>query len=81
MIGPRSEMSTRAARQLLGRSPVAFFQVSGSVSLLDEQTNSLVGVAISALLPPAVNIGILWVAYVFVRGGVLIQMVRPGGRV
>ena len=45
--------------------PVAFFSGVGvAVSLLDEQTNSLVGVAISAsLLPPAVNAGMMWVAY------------------
>lgn len=41
--------------------PVAFFSGLGvAVSLLDDQTNSLVGVAISAsLLPPAVNSGIV----------------------
>lgn len=39
---------------------------SVAVSLLDDQTSSLVGVAISAsLLPPAVNTGVLWVAYFF----------------
>ncbi|KAG7350678.1 protein of unknown function DUF389 containing protein [Nitzschia inconspicua] len=45
--------------------PVAFFSGLGvAVSLLDDQTNSLVGVAISAsLLPPAVNAGMLWVSY------------------
>ena len=45
--------------------PVAFFSGIGvAVGLLDEQTNSLVGVAISAsLLPPAVNAGMMWVAY------------------
>ena len=45
--------------------PTAFFSGLGvAVSLLDSQTNSLVGVAISAsLLPPAVNAGILWVAW------------------
>jgi uncharacterized hydrophobic protein (TIGR00271 family) len=47
--------------------PIAFFSGLGvAVSLLDDQFNSLVGVAISAsLLPPAVNAGILWVAYGF----------------
>ena len=47
--------------------PVAFFSGMGvAVSLLDDQTASMVGVAISAsLLPPAVNAGILWVAYIF----------------
>ena len=40
------------------------------MSLLDEQTSSLVGVAISAsLLPPAVNAGILWIAWVFQESG------------
>jgi uncharacterized membrane protein len=71
---PTSEMSTRGQLDtFLVALPVAFFSGLGvAVSLLDEQTNSLVGVAISAsLLPPAVNAGILWVAYVFVRGGVL----------
>jgi uncharacterized membrane protein len=48
------------------------------VSLLDDQTNSLVGVAISAsLLPPAVNAGILWVAYAFVKGGILAAPLAP----
>ena len=49
--------------------PIAFFSGLGvAVSLLDEQTSSLVGVAISAsLLPPAVNAGILWVAYSFAQ--------------
>jgi uncharacterized hydrophobic protein (TIGR00271 family) len=71
---PTSEMSTRGQLDtFLVALPVAFFSGLGvAVSLLDEQTNSLVGVAISAsLLPPAVNAGILWVAYVFVEGGVL----------
>jgi Domain of unknown function (DUF389) len=47
--------------------PVAFFSGLGvAVSVLDDQTASLVGVAISAsLLPPAVNSGALWVAYFF----------------
>jgi Domain of unknown function (DUF389) len=49
--------------------PIAFFSGLGvAVSLLDDQFSSLVGVAISAsLLPPAVNAGILWVAYAFYR--------------
>lgn len=48
--------------------PIAFFSGLGvAVSVLDEQTSSLVGVAISAsLLPPAVNAGMLWVTYFFV---------------
>lgn len=51
--------------------PVAFFSGMGvAVSLLDEQTSSLVGVAISAsLLPPAVNAGILWIAWAFQESG------------
>jgi uncharacterized hydrophobic protein (TIGR00271 family) len=71
---PTSEMTTRGQLDtFLVALPVAFFSGLGvAVSLLDDQTNSLVGVAISAsLLPPAVNAGILWVAYVFVKGGVL----------
>jgi uncharacterized hydrophobic protein (TIGR00271 family) len=71
---PTNEMSSRGQLDnFLVALPVAFFSGLGvAVSLLDDQTNSLVGVAISAsLLPPAVNAGILWVAYVFVRGGVL----------
>jgi uncharacterized hydrophobic protein (TIGR00271 family) len=73
---PTSEMSTRGQLDtFLVALPVAFFSGLGvAVSLLDDQTNSLVGVAISAsLLPPAVNAGILWVAYAFVRGGVLVS--------
>ena len=36
------------------------------MSILDEQTSSLVGVAISAsLLPPAINAGMLWTTYLF----------------
>jgi uncharacterized hydrophobic protein (TIGR00271 family) len=47
--------------------PIAFFSGLGvAVALLDEHFSSLVGVAISAsLLPPAVNAGIMWVAYAF----------------
>jgi uncharacterized hydrophobic protein (TIGR00271 family) len=77
---PTSEMSTRGQLDtFLVALPVAFFSGLGvAVSLLDEQTNSLVGVAISAsLLPPAVNAGILWVAYVFVKGGVLATTSQP----
>lgn len=53
--------------------PVAFFSGLGvAVSILDEQTSSLVGVAISAsLLPPAVDAGILWIAYAFTKHGVI----------
>jgi len=47
--------------------PIAFVSGLGvAVSLLDDQTSSLVGVAISAsLLPPAVNAGMLWVAHIY----------------
>jgi len=47
--------------------PTAFFSGMGvAVSLLDDQTNSLVGVAISAsLLPPAVNSGIILIGWYF----------------
>jgi len=65
---PTEEMTSRATLQsLLVGIPIAFFSGLGvAVSLLDEQVNSLVGVAISAsLLPPAVNCGLLWVAYFF----------------
>jgi len=53
--------------------PIAFFSGLGvAVSLLDEQTSSLVGVAISAsLLPPAVNAGILWIAFAFAKTSVI----------
>ena len=49
--------------------PVAFFSGIGvAVALLDDQTASMVGVAISAaLLPPAVNAGIMWVAYAYAK--------------
>lgn len=62
-------MTYRGARQTFYVAlPVAFLSGLGvAVSLLDEQTSSLVGVAISAsLLPPAVNAGILWVCHAFV---------------
>lgn len=71
---PTAEMRTRGD---LGNFyvgiPVAFFSGLGvAVGLLDDQTSSLVGVAISAsLLPPAVNAGIMWVAYAFVNNGLL----------
>jgi uncharacterized hydrophobic protein (TIGR00271 family) len=77
---PTNEMVVRGElSNFLVALPVAFFSGLGvAVSLLDEQTNSLVGVAISAsLLPPAVNAGILWVAYSFVRGGVLESQPQP----
>jgi uncharacterized membrane protein len=45
--------------------PIAFFSGLGvAISLLDEQTSSLVGVAILAsLLPPAINSGMLWISW------------------
>ena len=53
--------------------PIAFFSGLGvAVSLLDDQTSSLVGVAISAsLLPPAVNAGLLWITYFFAQKNVI----------
>ena len=66
---PTHEMAVRGDWQnFYVALPVAFFSGLGvAVSLLDDQANSLVGVAISAsLLPPAVNAGIVWVAYGFV---------------
>ena len=49
--------------------PIAFFSGLGvALSVLDDQTSSLVGVAISAsLLPPAVNCGMLFIVSV-IRG-------------
>lgn len=51
--------------------PIAFFSGLGvAVGLLDSQTNSLVGVAISAsLLPPAVNCGMLFIIEASKYGG------------
>eukprot|EP00537_Pseudo-nitzschia_pungens_P010008 CAMPEP_0172390996 /NCGR_PEP_ID=MMETSP1061-20121228/7519_1 /TAXON_ID=37318 /ORGANISM="Pseudo-nitzschia pungens, Strain cf. pungens" /LENGTH=422 /DNA_ID=CAMNT_0013121517 /DNA_START=35 /DNA_END=1303 /DNA_ORIENTATION=- len=63
---PTDEMSSRTEREtFLCGVPIAFFSGLGvAVGLLDSQTNSLVGVAISAsLLPPAVNAGMLWVIH------------------
>ena len=71
---PTSEMAARTSLQsLLVALPVAFFSGLGvAVSLLDSQTSSLVGVAISAsLLPPAVNAGIVWIYYAYVTRGIL----------
>jgi len=68
------EMKTRATlSNLLVGIPTAFFSGLGvAVSLLDDQVNSLVGVAISAsLLPPAVNCGMIWASYGLYRAGVL----------
>jgi len=53
---PTSEMLSRGTREtLLAGIPIAFFSGLGvALSVLDDQTSSLVGVAISAsLLPPA----------------------------
>lgn len=71
---PTQEMASRASKEnFLIALPIAFFSGLGvAVSLLDDQTASLVGVAISAsLLPPAVNSGCLWVAYAFYEGGLI----------
>ena len=68
---PTSEMLSRSTlRNLYFGIPIAFFSGLGvAVSLLDDQTSSLVGVAISAsLLPPAVNAGLLLInAFVYER--------------
>jgi uncharacterized hydrophobic protein (TIGR00271 family) len=67
---PTPEMESRGdIVNLYISCPVAFFSGLGvAVSLLDDNTSSLVGVAISAsLLPPAVNTGIIWVAHIFTR--------------
>ena len=61
---PTSEMMSRGTREtFLCGIPIAFFSGLGvAMSVLDDQTGSLVGVAISAsLLPPAVNCGLLLV--------------------
>jgi len=61
---PTPEMKSRATRvTFLTGFPIAFFSGLGvALSVLDDSTSSLVGVAISAsLLPPAVNCGILMV--------------------
>eukprot|EP00539_Tryblionella_compressa_P000844 CAMPEP_0178750534 /NCGR_PEP_ID=MMETSP0744-20121128/10050_1 /TAXON_ID=913974 /ORGANISM="Nitzschia punctata, Strain CCMP561" /LENGTH=449 /DNA_ID=CAMNT_0020404131 /DNA_START=260 /DNA_END=1609 /DNA_ORIENTATION=- len=71
---PTQEMLARGYWQsLLVGLPVAFFSGLGvAVSLLDDQTSSLVGVAISAsLLPPAVNAGLLWISYIYYKNDVL----------
>lgn len=71
---PTAEMATRGTwSNFLVGLPVAFFSGLGvAVGLLDENTSSLVGVAISAsLLPPAVNAGILWVAFGFLKSDLL----------
>ena len=59
---PTSEMLSRGTRAtFLCGIPIAFFSGLGvALSVLDDQTSSLVGVAISAsLLPPAVNCGMM----------------------
>ncbi|KAL7529681.1 hypothetical protein ACHAXR_003090 [Thalassiosira sp. AJA248-18] len=59
---PTQEMLSRGTRTtFLAGIPIAFFSGLGvALSVLDDQTSSLVGVAISAsLLPPAVNCGML----------------------
>ena len=61
---PMAEMESRGTLgNFYAGIPIAFFSGLGvAVGLLDSQTNSLVGVAISAsLLPPAVNSGMLLV--------------------
>jgi uncharacterized hydrophobic protein (TIGR00271 family) len=71
---PTAEMLSRGRLQnLYVGLPIAFFSGLGvAVSLLDDQTASLVGVAISAsLLPPAVNAGIMWVAHAFLENDVI----------
>ena len=60
---PTDEMTSRSNWQnFICSIPVAFFSGLGvAIGVLDSQTNSLVGVAISAsLLPPAVNFGVLF---------------------
>jgi uncharacterized membrane protein len=79
---PTSEMASRTTLQgFLVALPVAFFSGLGvAVSLLDSQTASLVGVAISAsLLPPAVNAGIVWIYYAYVQGGYLEDPAKERG--
>jgi uncharacterized hydrophobic protein (TIGR00271 family) len=74
---PTQEMETRGTWQnFMVALPVAFFSGLGvAVSVLDQQTSSLVGVAISAsLLPPAVNAGVLWVAFLYYEKGRLPEL-------
>lgn len=69
---PTYEMQSRTTLSaFMVALPVAFFSGLGvAVSLLDSQTASLVGVAISAsLLPPAVNAGVVWIYYAYVAAG------------
>ena len=75
---PTKEMTSRGEfRNFLVALPVAFFSGLGvAVSLLDNQTASLVGVAISAsLLPPAVDSGILWIAHFYQEADILFEPV------
>ena len=61
---PTNEMLSRGTREtFLCGIPIAFFSGLGvALSVLDDHTSSLVGVAISAsLLPPAVNCGMLFI--------------------
>mmetsp|Transcript_8046 Transcript_8046/g.18182 ORF Transcript_8046/g.18182 Transcript_8046/m.18182 type:complete len:241 (+) Transcript_8046:90-812(+) len=61
---PTQEMLSRGTRTtFLAGIPIAFFSGLGvALSVLDDQTSSLVGVAISAsLLPPAVNCGMMFI--------------------
>lgn len=61
---PTHEMLSRGTRTtFLAGIPIAFFSGLGvALSVLDDSTSSLVGVAISAsLLPPAVNCGMLFI--------------------
>lgn len=71
---PQSEMLGRGTLQnFFCGIPIAFFSGLGvAVGLLDSQTNSLVGVAISAsLLPPAVNAGMLWMLKYYHHEGII----------
>lgn len=65
---PNEEMTSRCTWEtFFAGIPIAFFSGLGvAVGLLDSQTNSLVGVAISAsLLPPAVNAGMLFLMAIY----------------
>ena len=65
---PTNEMLSRGTRTtFLCGFPIAFFSGLGvALSVLDDQTSSLVGVAISAsLLPPAVNCGMMYIVSAF----------------
>lgn len=67
---PSSEMTSRGdyVGLILGIGIAFFSGVGVALSVLGNNTNSLVGVAISAsLLPPAVNCGMLMIYAIFVR--------------